>query len=143
MFQPIMANIRRWPTLQKKCFTCIVCMCCLARVKTLVFEICFVRSTRIFWLIIILLWIPVMVVFLHSRSSALCWSWVCGQNCGVVCNVFLVNWCLVVTTTPPTHTGPTQYRRSTVREQDHYWDSQQDYNQSKNSITFNKTYFKY
>jgi hypothetical protein len=31
-------------------------------------------------------------------------------------------------TTPPTHTGPTQYRRPTVKEHDHHWDSQQDSN---------------
>jgi hypothetical protein len=35
-----------------------------------------------------LLWIPLMVVFLRSRSSVLCWSCVWGRGCGVVCYVF-------------------------------------------------------
>jgi hypothetical protein len=80
----MMAIIGRWPTLQRKCFTCITCMCCLVRDRTLVFKICLVKSNRNFWLIRILLWDPLMVVFLHSRSSVLCWSCMCGWDCGVL-----------------------------------------------------------
>jgi hypothetical protein len=42
--------------------------------------------------------------------------------------------------TPPTHTQDhTQYRRSTVKEHDHHWDSQQDFNQLKSLINFKKS----
>jgi hypothetical protein len=41
---------------------------------------------------------------------------------------------------PSTHTQEqTQYRRSTVKEHDHHWDSQQDFNELKICINFNKS----
>jgi hypothetical protein len=33
----------------------------------------------------------------------------------------------------------TQYRRPTVKEHDHHWDSQQDFNKLKHFINFNKS----
>jgi hypothetical protein len=88
MFWPMMAIIGMRPTLQKKCFTCIMCKCCLVRVKKTSIKICFVKSNRSFRLIRIFMWIPVIVTFLHSWSSVLCWSCVYGHGCGVVCDVF-------------------------------------------------------
>jgi hypothetical protein len=62
MVQPMLAFSGRQPTLQWKCFTCIMCvMSC----KGLVFK----KSNRIFLLIRILLWSPITVMFHHSRSS--------------------------------------------------------------------------
>jgi hypothetical protein len=51
-----------------------------------------------FQLVKILLWVPVMVVFLQSRSSVLCvvlcvWT----EVCGVLCEVVLVNLMLILT----------------------------------------------
>jgi hypothetical protein len=33
----------------------------------------------------------------------------------------------------------TQYRRPTVKEHDHHWDSHQDFNELENCINFNKS----
>jgi hypothetical protein len=43
-----MANIGRRQTLQRKYFTCITCLCCFVRVRTLVFKTYFFKSNRIF-----------------------------------------------------------------------------------------------
>jgi hypothetical protein len=53
--------------------------------NTLVFKILFVKSKRIFWFVRILLLVPVMVVFLHTRSSLMCWSCVCVGRVIVLC----------------------------------------------------------
>jgi hypothetical protein len=128
MFWPMMAIIGRQPTLQRKCFTCVMCMCCLVRVKTLVFKIYIVKSNRIFLSITVLVWSPVMVMFLYNRSSALCWSRV-----GVPLH----------TPQGGPHTGPTQYRWPIVKEDYHHWDLQQDSNQPKKLFVVDRTYFKY
>jgi hypothetical protein len=44
MFQSMMASIRRQSTLQRKCFTCIMCMCCLVTVKITVLKMCFAKT---------------------------------------------------------------------------------------------------
>jgi hypothetical protein len=42
--------------------------------------------------------------------------------------------------TPSTHTQEqTQYRRLTVKEHGHHWDSQQDFSELENVINFNKS----
>jgi hypothetical protein len=40
MVRPMIVIIGRWRTLQRKSFTLITCICCLIRVKSLVFKIC-------------------------------------------------------------------------------------------------------
>jgi hypothetical protein len=100
MFWSAMAIIRRQATLQRKCFTCITCMCCIVKVKILVFKNVF-RSSRIFnrvescceaqW------WLRSFTV-----GPLYCVGPVCGAG-----RMWCCAWCVLVNTS---HTGPTQYR---------------------------------
>lgn len=90
MFRPMMVIIGGQPTLQWKYLTCITYISFLVRVQTPEFNTYSFKKSRIFRLISILLWVPVM--FIHSRSSVLCLSCVCKSGCVLVYHVFM---CLI------------------------------------------------
>jgi hypothetical protein len=70
---------------------------CMGYTSTWNSYIWLVKINTIFQLVKILLWVPVMAVFLHSRSSVLCAracvrACVCGRSFVVFCATCFTNW---------------------------------------------------